>query len=184
LHFDLWDGPRNLLRDGGSGAYNPPPGCAWWLDALQGAAGHNGISFDGQEPMLRLSRFLYAHWPACGPLAGRQWADGGWMRDWRGNRQERRVSVRGRCWQVEDRVAGPFRHLSLRWRLAPGEWRLTATGAEGPWARLTIAADAPILLRLEQGWESLAYGQVSPLPVLVARAAAPVSRLTTIVALP
>lgn len=179
LHLDLWDGPRNLLRDGGTGAYNPGPGREWWLAALAGGAGHNIIQFDDEEPMPRLSRFLFARWPAAGPLP-----EGGWRQDWRGMRHERRVAVAGRAWRVEDRVAGPFRSLTLRWRLAPGPWQLTAEGAASPMARLTLAADAPLALTLEAGWESLAYGTVSPLPVLVARCAAPVSRLTTLVSLP
>ena len=85
----------------------------------------------------------------------------------------------GRTWLVEDRVSGGFGGLALRWRLAPGEWRATADGAAGPMARLALSADAPLACALEQGWESPAYGEVRPAPVLVARAAAPVSLLLT-----
>jgi hypothetical protein len=178
LHFDLADAAGSLLRDGGTGAYNPGPGRDWWLAALAGTSGHNTIGFDGEEQMPRLSRFLFAHWPAGGRLA-----DGGWVRDAKGRRHERRVSVQGREWRVADAVAGPFQTLALRWRLAPGDWALTEHGVAGPRARLAISADAPVELALEQGWESLAYGQVSPAPVLVARATAPVSRFLTVVTL-
>jgi hypothetical protein len=179
LHFDLWDGATNLLRDGGTGAYNPGPERAWWLAALAGTAGHNTLAFDDAEQMPRLSRFLFARWPACGPLP-----QGGWLRDSRGNRHQRLVRVQGREWRVEDSIAGPFRALALRWRLAPGLWRLRPDGADSPAASLTVTADAPLDLTLEPGWESPAYGEVVPAPVLVARMAAPVSRLLTIVALP
>lgn len=179
LHLELWDGPLAVLRDGGTGAYNPGPGREWWTEALAGTAGHNTIGFDAAEQMPRLSRFLFARWPECGPLP-----DGGWLHDARGNLHQRRVRAEGRRWQVEDHVAGPFRALALRWRLAPGPWRLLADGAESPAARLTLTADAPLALALEPGWESPAYGVVVPVPVLVARAAAPVSRLLTLVALP
>ena len=57
-------------------------------------------------------------------------------------------------------------------------------GAEGPMARLSMTADAPLACALEWGWESPAYGEVRPAPVLVARAAAPVSRLLTRIELP
>ncbi|MFC7692489.1 heparinase II/III family protein [Paeniroseomonas aquatica] len=60
LHFDLWDGPRNLLRDGGTGAYNP------WHVALAGTAGHNTVEFDGRGQMPAVSRFLFARWPRAG----------------------------------------------------------------------------------------------------------------------
>ncbi len=178
LHFDLADAAGALLRDGGTGAYNPGPGREWWLAALSGTAGHNTIGFDGEDQMPRLSRFLFARWPACGPLE-----DGGWLRDAKGRRHDRQVSVQGSAWRVQDQVGGPFRALALRWRLAPGDWALTADGVAGPRARLAVSADAPVELALEQGWESLAYGEVSPAPVLVARATAPVSRLLTVVTL-
>jgi len=173
LHLELWDGDLALLRDGGTGAYNPVD------ERLVGTAGHNTIAFDDADQMPRLSRFLYAQWPETGALPA-----GGWIRDHRGNRQAREVAVAGRRWRVTDRVAGPFRHLALRWRLAPAAWRLTADGAESPLARLVLVADAPLALTLEQGWESPAYGVVRPAPVLAARAVAPVGRIVTEVNLP
>jgi len=155
LHLDLWDGALNLLRDGGTGAYNPGPEDAWWLEHLWSVRAHNTIQFDGEEPMPRLSRFLHARWPAAGD---------GWVQDWRGRRHERAVEPRGREWRVTDRLDGPFAQATLRWRLAPGAWRLTGDGVEGPMARIRVSGAA----RLEAGWESLAYGGVSPCPVLVA----------------
>ena len=180
LHLDLWDGPVNLLRDGGTGAYNPPPGRAWWHEHLTGTAAHNTVEFDGADQMPRLSRFLFARWPETGRLP-----DGAWARDHRGNRHARTVRREGRAWLVEDRVSGGFAALALRWRLAPDDgWRATPDGAEGPLARVAVAADAPLACALEAGWESPRYGEVRAAPVLVARAAAPVSRLLTRIELP
>ena len=171
LHLDLWDGPLNLLRDGGTGAYNPAPEDAWWLDHFWSIAAHNTVQFDADEPLPRVSRFLHARWPATGD---------GWVRDWQGRRQARQVEPDGRQWRVTDRLDGPFHHATLRWRLAPGDWRLTADGVEGPAASIRVTGTP----RLEQGWESLAYGEVSPCPVLVvelgpARLAETVIRLPT-----
>ena len=178
LHLELWQGETALLRDGGSGAYNPPPGCGWWTDALAGTAGHNTIAFDGEDQMPRVSRFLFARWPACRALP-----DGAALRDWRGRRHERRVTLGADRLTVEDCVAGPFAALVLRWRLAPGDWRLTADGVEGAAARIVVSADAPHRLRLAQGWESPAYGVVAPTPVLEVSARAPVTRLATVLEL-
>ncbi len=155
LHFDLWDGPVNVLRDGGTGAYNPAPENAWWLEHFWSAAAHNTIQFDDEEPMPRVSRFLHARWPETGD---------DWVQDWRGRRHAREVEPRGREWRVTDRLDGPFQQATLRWRLAPGDWRLTEGGVEGPAARIRVSGHA----RLEEGWESLAYGQVSRCPVLIA----------------
>jgi Heparinase II/III-like protein len=174
LHLDLWDGALNLLRDGGTGAYNPPLASAWWHAHLTGTAAHNTVEFDGADQMPRVGRFLFARWPDTGRLP-----DGAWMRDHRGNRHARSVRREGRTWLVEDQVSGAFARLALRWRLAPGRWRETPDGAEGPLARLSVTADAPLVRALEAGWESPAYGEVRAAPVLLARAAAPVSRLLT-----
>jgi len=179
LHLDLWDGPLNLLRDGGTGAYNAPPGAAWWHRYFTGTAAHNALEFDGADQMPRLSRFLFARWPRTGCLP-----DGAWIRDHRGNRHTRRIRVEGRRWVVEDRVAGPFRSLALRWRLAPARWRAMPDGVESPLGRLAIQADAPLACALEPGWESPAYGEVRPAPILTARIRAPVSRITTMLDLP
>ena len=174
LHLDLALDGAPLLIDGGTGAYNPPPGSAWWRDALAGTAGHNTVQFDDEEQMPRIGRFLFARWPRC-----RAVPDGAALRDARGRVHERRIQVTTDGAFIDDRVGGPFRRLALRWRLAPGEWRLTTDGAEGPRARLRLTADAPCRIRLAQGWHSPAYGRVEPAPVLELTATAPVTRLTT-----
>ena len=176
LHLDLALDGAPLLIDGGTGAYNPPPGSAWWRDALAGTAGHNTVQFDGRDQMPRVGRFLFACWPRCRAVPG-----GAALRDTHGNRHERRIRLTADTVMVEDRVAGRFARLVLRWRLAPGEWRFTDDGAVGPSARLRLSADAPCRIRLAQSWHSPAYGRVEPAPVLELAAAAPVSRLTTLV---
>jgi hypothetical protein len=178
LHLELWDGPLALLRDGGTGAYNPGPEDAWWHAHLTGTAAHNTIAFDAEDQMPRVSRFLFSHWPATGALP-----DGAWVRDRRGRRHARRVRAEGRRWVVEDRLGGPFRAAALRWRLAPGLWRALPDGVAGPAARLRITADAPLACALEQGWESPGYGEVRPVPVLAVRVANPVTYLTTVIEL-
>lgn len=173
LHFDLWDGSLNLLRDGGTGTYRDGP------DALRSTAGHNTIAFDGAEQMPRVGRFLLARWPRCRALP-----DGAAIRDHAGRTHQRRIRVDGRTWTIEDRVRGPFATLALRWRLAPLPWRITEDGVDGAAARIVVAADAPLAIALRPGIESLAYGSVSAAPVVEVRAGAPVSRLVTTVLLP
>ncbi len=177
LHLDLWDGPLNLLRDGGTGAYNPSPENAWWLDYFWSVRAHNTVQFDADEPMPRVSRFLHAQWPATG---GDAQAD--WLRDAQGRCHRRAVRAEGREWQVRDWLQGRYAQAILRWRLAPIPWRLLADGAESEAARITITADTALAVTLEQGWESLAYGEVSPCPVLVARG--PARYFETLVRLP
>ncbi len=176
LHVELWADGAPLVMDGGTGAYNPAPKDAWWIAALWGTAAHNTIQFDGEEQMPRLGRFLLGRWPRCVALA-----EGARLTDACGRVQERRLRILGRSLVVEDTLRGPFADLALRWRLAPGAWRATPRGAEGPRGRVRVEADAPLRLRLAQGWHSPAYGVVESALVLEARVAAPVSRLVTVV---
>ncbi|WP_149538643.1 heparinase II/III family protein [Siccirubricoccus phaeus] len=166
LHLDLWDGALNLLRDGGTGAYNPPPGQEWWHAHFTGTAAHNTVEFDGEDQMPRLSRFLFGGWPQAGLLP-----EGGWLQDHRGRRQERRVWLAPGRLVVEDRLSGPYRRLALRWRLAPAAWEARPDGVAGPLGRLRVTGDAPLDLRLEEGVESPHYGKIQPVPVLIARGA-------------
>jgi hypothetical protein len=178
LHLELWDGARPILTDAGTGAYNPAPADRWWLDYFASAAAHNTITFDDREPMPRAGRFLHARWPCLRALP-----DGAALRDAQSQCHARRIHAGDRLWRVVDEVEGRFAALALRWRLGPGDWRLTADGATGP-AAIVLSADAPLAVTLEPGWESPAYGSVRPCQVLVVRAAAPVRRLETRVRLP
>ncbi len=178
LHLSLRDGDTWVLRDGGTGRYDPPE--SWWWGALAGAAAHNAPVFDGAEPMPRAGHFLLARWPAMRVIP-----DGGALRDSRGNGVARSVLLEGgRRWMVEDKLSGPFRAVAWHWRLCPGPWRLTREGIAGQAATISVAADAPLRCELVGGWESPSYGAIAPASVLLVTARAPVSRVTTTIDLP
>lgn len=173
LHLDVWDGPLNLLRDGGTGAYNPAE--RWWLTHLQGTAAHNTVEFDGEDQMPRVGPFLFARWPRMTPLPF-----GAALRDHRSRTHAREVTKLPDGLRVADQLGGPFATAVLRWRLAPGPWTLTPDGAALGRHRLTLAADMPMVLTLATGWESLSYGAMTPCPVLEARVAEPGAIITDI----
>ena len=177
LHLSLRDGAEWVLRDGGTGRYDPPE--PWWWAALAGAAAHNAPVFDQSEPMPRVGRFLLANWPAMCPAT-----DGAALRDARGNRVTRSVRAEGRRFVVEDKLSGPFRAVAWHWRLCPGAWRLTPDGLVGEAATISVSADAPLRLDLTGGWESPSYGAIVPAPVLRVTASAPIARVTTTIRLP
>ena len=177
LQLSLRDGDNWVLRDGGTGRYDPPE--PWWWAALAGAAAHNAPVFDQAEPMPRAGRFLLARWPVMRPIP-----DGGALRDSRGNGVARSVRVDSRRWMVEDRLSGPFRSVAWHWRLCPGAWRLTPDGLTGEVATISVTADAPLRYELVSGWESLSYGAIAPAPVLLVTASVPVGRVTTTILLP
>jgi hypothetical protein len=171
LHLSLHDGRRWVIRDGGTGSYDPPAG--WWWTELSGATGHNAPVFDDAEPMPRAGRFLLAKWPQVWHMP-----HGAGLCDARGHRATREVAPAGRDWIVTDHLQGRFRRVAWHWRLCPGSWQRTEGGVAAPGARIEVSADAPLVLSLERGWESQAYGTIRRAPLLRVVAEAPVTRMT------
>lgn len=168
LHLDLWVGGCNLLRDGGTFTYNAPDDV---LDRFSGTEGHNTIQFDGRNQMPRIGRFLFADWLEAEDVtldaeAGNMAAA---YRDGHGVRHVRRVQMtQGDRLEVVDMVSGPFAGACLRWRLAPGDWEITADGVRSAQGNLSITGDMPLTLRLVDGTESRHYLAQTPVPVLEA----------------
>lgn len=166
LHLDLWVGGLNLLRDGGTFTYNAPGEV---LDRFSGTEGHNTIQFDGRNQMPRIGRFLFADWLKVEDVmidrqAGAMAAA---YRDGRGVRHARRVWMpQGNRLEVSDVASGPFTSACLRWRLAPGDWEITADGARSALGSLHISGNIPLTLRLVEGSESRHYLAETPVPVL------------------
>lgn len=174
LHLDLWHQGVNLLRDGGSYAYNA---AAADLAYFPGIASHNSVQFDGAEPMPRLGRFLWGDWlqlEAPPQLESAQ-ASSSITAVYRcpHGRHQRRVQAdpSGLSWTITDHCSS-FRHrLVLRWRLCPADWQLLMEGASSQLrsshAQISVECNQPIQrLELVEGWESLLYAQKTPLPVL------------------
>lgn len=169
LHLDLWRGGDNLLRDAGSFSYNTEPKLQNYFG---GTAGHNTVQFDERDQMPRLSRFLFADWLKTSflePLA----QDGLAMHfaagyvDGQHASHRRRISLGDSQLRVEDEVAGFARKAVLRWRVAPGKWRLDGQRLTNGAHVLTVQASMPIVrCELVEGWESRYYLEKTPVPVL------------------
>jgi hypothetical protein len=170
LHLDLWHRGVNLLRDGGSYAYNASPAD---LTYFPGIASHNSVQFDGAQPMPRLGRFLWGDWLQLeAPPNQQQSLDAlALSAAYRGphGRHQRRVEVdpTGLHWRITDQLSGFCHQALLRWRLCPADWHLEAQELVAPIARLHFSCDQPIRrIQLLQGWESRFYGKKTELPVL------------------
>lgn len=179
LHLDLWVRGQACLRDAGTFSYNTEP---QWIGYFGGVAGHNTVQFDDRDQMPRLSRFLLGDWLRTEQLEPLQVTQsevraGAGYRDAAGASHHRRVALGDGVLHVNDRLQGFARRAVLRWRLAPGDWRLErATETEaGPGHRLvnpnghvlTVRSTAPIArCEIVQGWESLHYLEKTPVPVL------------------
>jgi hypothetical protein len=168
MHLDLWVDGANVLRDAGTFGYNVE---RHWMDYFGGAAAHNTVQFDGRDQMTKLGRFLWGDWPKSditrsleggeAPAFGVRYADS------RGARHERQVRLTSGELRVEDRVSGFSEKAVLRWRLAPGPWRLEAERLTDGRTTLLVSSSTEISRReLVQGSESRHYLERTPLPVL------------------
>jgi hypothetical protein len=179
LHIDLWHQGVNLLRDGGSYAYNASPAD---LAVFPGIASHNSLQFDRAEPMPRLGRFLWGDWlqleapPQLEPSS----ITAAYRCPLGRHQRQVRMDATGHRWTITDTCSGFQHEALLRWRLCPGQWRLDGCSLIGPLATLQIHCDQPITrLELVSGWESRHYGAKTPLPVLEVSVAKAPATLTT-----
>jgi asparagine synthase (glutamine-hydrolysing) len=181
LHFDLWLGPTNVLRDSGTYSYN----CAQpWQDYFSSTSAHNTVQFDGRDQMPRISRFLFGQWPALTvenrlqdvpPSMAAEFVD------WQGGRHQRIVTLTREGYRITDRIRGYHERAVLRWRLAP-EWTWELHGDECRSAGCTLrvtASPGPVALEMATGCESLHYFEKTALPVLHASVTSSPQELTT-----
>ena len=169
LHLDLWLEGKNLLRDAGSYSYNAEP---HWLNYFGGTASHNTVQFDDRDQMPRLGRFLFGNWlktsfmePLTEESQAMHFAAG--YRDDHQSSHRRRVSLSHAHLRVVDELSGFSRKAVLRWRVAPGDWRLDGTRLTNSAHVLTVQASMPIVrCELVEGWESRHYLEKTPVPVL------------------
>ena len=180
LHLDLWHQGVNILRDGGTNAYNASEAD---LTYFPGIASHNSVEFDGVEPMPRLGRFLWGDWLQleAPPQVDQGAASTSITASYRclHGRHQRKVQVdsTGLQWTVTDQCSAFQVSMVLRWRLAPGDWqvqRLTSAAVlHGSQASLSITSTIPLKrFELLNGWESSHYARKTSLPVLEVELAA------------
>ncbi len=159
LHTDLWWNGQNIARDAGTYRYTAPPP---WENAFSGAAAHNTLMADGQEPMDRAGRFLWLNWSDARFL-GRWQAEDGSVQALAaehslnpGLRHRRSiVQAGGSMWIVLDELIGSGssteqHRARLAWNLVDWPWEfdvqsLTLQGEQGT-----------VRLRLTPGMDDIA----------------------------
>lgn len=181
LHVDFWLDGLNILRDAGTFSYNTEPR---WLKYFGGTAGHNTVQFDDRDQMPRLGRFLLGDWLKSSflePLSEDPKGVGvsAGYRDGQGAVHRRRIRLESSCLRVEDDVSGFCEKAVLRWRLAPGPWRLDGAQVRDGKYTLSVESDAEVAsLALVEGFESRHYMEKTSLPVLEVEAHKPCTLVT------
>lgn len=169
LHLDLWLGRDNLLRDAGSFSYNTEPK---WQNYFGGTASHNTVQFDEHDQMPRVSRFLFGDWlktsflePFSQDVLAMHFSAG--YRDGHHASHRRHIRLMDSHLRVVDEVEGFARKAVLRWRVAPGDWRLDGQRLTNGAHVLTVQASMPLVrCELVEGWESRHYLEKTPVSVL------------------
>lgn len=169
LHIDLWRDGVNILRDGGSYSYAAKDE---ELLYFRGALSHNTCQFDTHDQMPRLSRFLYGPWLSVNDVnlfsddESQIW-QAGYIDLW-GCSHKRTVESTAKAWIITDRVDGPFKQVTLRWRLCPEfQWQLQDCGVDSKVVSIDVSSDGkPGELDLVVETESRLYLEKTPLQVL------------------
>jgi hypothetical protein len=180
LHLDFWLAGQNVLRDAGTYSYASENG-AWFA----GTAAHNTVEFDGRDQMPRLGRFLFGAWlksEDVGQIShseGAVTASAGYRDRW-GARHHRTVTLCDHSLICTDHLSGKARTAILRWRLAPGDWRLIGYGVTNGSVTLSLTGPATMTLRLVESRESRHYLEQTLLPVFEAKVGIPSEIVTEI----
>lgn len=169
LHFDLWHLGRNILRDGGTFSYNTS---SFFLNYFPGIESHNTVQFGFEQPMPRLSRFLWGNWLDSKvylkenneliSLDSSYQCEHGF--------HERIISVKKgkKClWKIVDTISTSKEFIILRWRLYPNKWVIKETEIKSKYGKLRIYSSEEISnISLNEGYESLYYNDHNSIPVL------------------
>lgn len=120
LHLDIWHNGKNILCDAGSYSYNPGKE---FQNNLKSVHFHNTVSFDDQEQMAKLSRFLLGNWLKSdhskiieknGTILD-NWVSG--YTDAKGNYHQRKIEYFQHTWIVTDLLAGNFKKATIGFNL-------------------------------------------------------------------
>lgn len=169
LHCDFRIENVNVLRDGGSYSYNTSDDS---LTYFNGVASHNTIQFDGRDQMPRLGKFLFGSWLKAHDVVDAVGKDGivsaeAGYTDYLGASHHRKVYLHEDELMVHDCISGFQDSAVLRWRLCPGDWKVSEHSISLNDFRIEISASTTIQdFRIVKGRESLYYLEEGGIPVL------------------
>jgi len=142
FHFDLWYKGKNIIPDSGSYSYNPPK--SEKLIDFKSVHAHNTVSFDNQEQMPVISRFLLGNWiepDEISPITyksdeGQSWQ--GSYTDIRGNIHKRKVKNRKNIWIIEDHLSGNFKFATIGFNLISDDYSINDNTIKSSWGEIRL----------------------------------------------
>ncbi|WP_260483858.1 heparinase II/III-family protein [Sphingomicrobium flavum] len=164
MHVDLWVDGENLLRDDGSFSYADD------AEGYGSASMHNSVTFDGRDPMPRVSRFLWGDWVEAEVGEIRD-VDGEQSirfshRDANGNRHERTITLSHMRLICRDMLSGKANSATLRWRLPVGDYDIHSNTIQAEGMCMGVNGDTIDGPCLVDSVESRHYFNQQPVKVL------------------
>ena len=171
MHFDLSIDGLNILRDGGTYSYNFN---SKYFNYFSGIKSHNSAQFDEEEPMYRISKFLWGNWLEVFNkkldfkiennqihfVSAYKSKNGLHRRKIILNEQSSKI-------QIIDHLSGFRNKATIRWRLLPTKWDLDGLYLKSKYIDLTFSSNQKIKsINLVKGFESNYYNEKKELPVL------------------
>ncbi len=169
LHCDIWLDGENLARDAGTFSYNVSEEIMAYYN---GTRAHNTVEFDGRDQMPRLGRFLFGAWLKTKEMqpvtvSGDRVSASASYCDRNEACHKRQINLEAERLVCIDEVSGFESKAILRWRLAPGDWKLNDNILTDGHRSVSLDSTVqPQRITLTSGQESRYYLQENSLPVL------------------
>ncbi len=184
MHVDYWWAGHNLLMDPGTYKYNTDRA---HRDYFSGARGHNTITLDGRDPMVRGGRFLWLDWTQ-GRITDREVSKDclqvtGEHQGFGTHTHQRRIRMTAQGLEIIDSIVGdPVVEVRLHWLARAEGFTLEGSRGEfqlpgGRMAAFTVACDHEFQVEawrdareIPAGVISEIYGDLSEAVSVVAKA--------------
>ena len=170
LHLDLWFDGVNLLSDGGTYSYSKKNK---YFSYFMGIQSHNTAHFDNQEPMQKISKFLWGNWlntpfhkmyikqteKTINLVASYKFGKGKHTRKINYDKIKSQILIKDELSKFKKKVI-------LRWRLPMEEWHLKGNTVKSKNYEFLFSSSNLQKIYIRKGFESSNYNQINRIPVI------------------
>jgi hypothetical protein len=161
MHIDLWHEGKNVLSDAGTFSYNQSGMIKKYN--LKSVHYHNTVTFDCQEQMPEISRFLLGLWIRPDQISELEKIEGGYR--WGGQYgigsnyvHSRTISTGNSVWIVEDELKGDFNMATIGFNVPMDEFHVEKNIISLNWGRIITPLEGKIVAKTSKA--SLFYHEM------------------------
>ncbi len=142
FHFDLFYKGLNIFLDAGTFSYNPPE--SFLSKPLKSVVFHNTASFDDEEQMPVIGRFLLGNWLKPNQLSEIQCSNGnniswqGSYKDQHNNLHKRKITVENDTWLIEDELEGSFNTARIIFNVINDNYEVASQAFISSWGKVFV----------------------------------------------